>query len=62
MAAGDLRIIFGCDVHGSIFESGDIVGKLAYEFCRKFAFLGDASSQFSGIVLNILKHKGLVKT
>jgi hypothetical protein len=33
-AAGDSRIILGCDVHGSVFESGNIVGKLSNEFGR----------------------------
>ena len=48
-------------IHGSVFESGDVVGKLADESGRYFAFLGDNTSQLANIILHILKHQTLVK-
>ena len=50
-----LRIVFGCNVHGSVFKSGNIVGEFSNESGRYFTFLCDATSQFTGIVLNVLE-------
>lgn len=51
---GNVGVRLGGDAHRCVLEDRNVGTEVTDELCRQLAFFGDARSQFSSVVLDVL--------